>query len=35
MLEPLTEKHGYHFKESTTVLHDQAFADDLVAGIHN
>ena len=24
-----TVKHGYHFKESTTVLHDQAFADDL------
>ena len=29
MLGPLTEKHGYQFKDTTTVLHDQAFADDL------
>ena len=28
MLGPLAEKHGYHFKDSPLVLHDQAFADD-------
>jgi hypothetical protein len=28
-LKPLTDQHGYHFKNSSIVLHDQAFADDL------
>ena len=25
----MTERNGYHLKDSTTVLHDQAFADDI------
>ena len=29
LLDPLTEKHGYHFKDSSIILHDQAFADDI------
>ena len=29
MLDPLADAHGYHFKDSPLVLHDQAFADDL------
>ena len=28
-LDLLGEKHGYHFKDTPIVLHDQAFADDL------
>src|SRR6185437_2333568 len=29
LVNPLALEHGYHFKDIPTVLHDQAFADDL------
>ncbi len=29
LIAPLAQKNGYHFKDIPTVLHDQAFADDL------